>query len=79
MPGPAHILVVDDDQRLRDLLRDYLSQNGYLVTTAADAAANCSGPTIHAEQSCYEDRDNGGDDCRENGKNEDFVHWSSSC
>ncbi len=38
MPGPAHILVVDDDQRLRDLLREYLTQNDYLVTTAADAA-----------------------------------------
>ncbi len=38
MPDPAHILVVDDDQRLRDLLRDYLTQNGFLVTTAADAA-----------------------------------------
>ncbi len=38
MPNAAHILVVDDDERLRDLLRDYLTQNGYLVTTAADAA-----------------------------------------
>ena len=38
MPDPAHILVVDDDQRLRDLLREYLTQNDYLVTTAADAA-----------------------------------------
>jgi two-component system phosphate regulon response regulator OmpR len=34
----AHILVVDDDRRLRELLRKYLSDNGYLVTTAADAA-----------------------------------------
>ena len=33
----AHILVVDDDQRLRELLRRYLAQHGYRVTTAADA------------------------------------------
>lgn len=34
----AHILVVDDDRRLRELLRKYLADNGYLVATAADAA-----------------------------------------
>jgi two-component system phosphate regulon response regulator OmpR len=33
-----HILVVDDDARLRQLLHRYLVQNGYLVTVAADAA-----------------------------------------
>ena len=33
-----HILVVDDDTRLRDLLRKYLSENGFRVTTASDAA-----------------------------------------
>ena len=33
-----HILVVDDDTRLRELLRKYLSENGFWVTTAADAA-----------------------------------------
>lgn len=36
-----HILVVDDDDRLRDLLRRYLSENGFIVTTAADAADAC--------------------------------------
>jgi two-component system, OmpR family, phosphate regulon response regulator OmpR len=36
-----HILVVDDDDRLRELLRRYLSEHGLLVTTAADAAAAC--------------------------------------
>jgi len=35
---PAHILVVDDDTRLRELLRRYLVGSGHLVTTAADAA-----------------------------------------
>jgi len=29
--------VVDDDERLRTLLRKYLADNGYVVTTAADA------------------------------------------
>ncbi|MCH9807289.1 MAG: response regulator transcription factor [Alphaproteobacteria bacterium] len=39
LPDDApHILVVDDDQRIRDLLARYLGQNGYRVTTAADAA-----------------------------------------
>jgi two-component system phosphate regulon response regulator OmpR len=33
-----HVLVVDDDQRLRALLRRYLSENGFRVTTAGDAA-----------------------------------------
>ena len=32
-----HILVVDDDPRLRQLLHRYLVQNGYFATTAADA------------------------------------------
>ena len=34
----AHILVVDDDARLRELLRKFLSDRGFRVTTAADAA-----------------------------------------
>ncbi|MBR9973002.1 response regulator [Magnetospirillum sulfuroxidans] len=38
MDEMPHILVVDDDDRLRQLLRKYLSDNGYLVSTAADAA-----------------------------------------
>jgi two-component system, OmpR family, phosphate regulon response regulator OmpR len=33
-----HILVVDDDGRIRDLLKRFLSRNGYLVTVARDAA-----------------------------------------
>lgn len=35
---PAHILVVDDDDRLRSLLKRYLSQSGFGVTVARDAA-----------------------------------------
>jgi len=33
-----HILVVDDDDRLRELLRQFLSENGFRVSTASDAA-----------------------------------------
>jgi len=33
-----HILVVDDDGRLRELLRRFLSDNGFRVSVAADAA-----------------------------------------
>ena len=35
---PAHILVVDDDSRIRSLLKQFLIKNGYLVTEAKDAA-----------------------------------------
>lgn len=34
----AHILIVDDDQRLRSLLLRYLAESGYRVTAATDAA-----------------------------------------
>ena len=33
----AHILVVDDDDRIRDLVKQYLTDNKYLITTAKDA------------------------------------------
>ena len=33
-----HLLVVDDDERLRGLLRRYLTDNGFRITLAADAA-----------------------------------------
>ena len=32
-----HILVVDDDDRIRNLLKEYLSDNNYIVSTAEDA------------------------------------------
>jgi two-component system, OmpR family, phosphate regulon response regulator OmpR len=32
-----HILVVDDDDRIRDLVKQYLEENEFLVTTAIDA------------------------------------------
>ena len=33
----AHILVVDDDNRIRDLVKQYLIQNNFVVTTANSA------------------------------------------
>lgn len=33
----AHLLVVDDDRRIRTLLRRYLAESGYRVTTAENA------------------------------------------
>lgn len=38
MAERPHILVVDDDRRLRELLRKYLSDHDYAVSVAADAA-----------------------------------------
>ena len=33
----AHILIVDDDERIRELVKQYLNDNEYLVTTANNA------------------------------------------
>ncbi len=33
----AHILVVDDDDRIRELVKQYLDENNYLITTANTA------------------------------------------
>ena len=33
----AHILVVDDDEGIRSLLKQFLNENGYLVNTASNA------------------------------------------
>ncbi len=39
LPDEApHILVIDDDRRLRDLLSRFLSDNGFRVSAAANAA-----------------------------------------
>ncbi len=32
-----HILIVDDDDRIRNLLKDYLTDNNYIVSTAENA------------------------------------------
>lgn len=35
-PQDAHLLIVDDDERIRDLLKKFLLRNGFLVTAARD-------------------------------------------
>lgn len=37
MEMDAHLLIVDDDERIRDLLKKFLMRNGFLVTAARDA------------------------------------------
>ena len=32
-----HILIVDDDNRIRELLKEYLNENKYIVSTAIDS------------------------------------------
>jgi len=39
MTRARHLLVVDDDDRIRELLKQFLARAGFRVTTAADAAA----------------------------------------
>ncbi|MDX1782291.1 MAG: response regulator, partial [Thalassovita sp.] len=34
----AHLLIVDDDERIRGLLQKFLIRNGFLVSAARDAA-----------------------------------------
>ncbi len=38
MTAQAHILIVDDDKRIRELLRSYLVDNGFMISLAASAA-----------------------------------------
>ena len=41
----AHLLVVDDDERIRGLLQKFLIRNGFLVSVARDGAqARGDGP-----------------------------------
>ena len=37
MVPEAHLLIVDDDERIRGLLQKFLMRNGYIVSTARDA------------------------------------------
>ena len=52
LPDPLdqpHILVVDDDRRLRNLIGRYLAQNGFLVTEADQAE-----PCVRSDHGCPE-------------------------
>ncbi len=33
----AHVLIVDDDDRIRELVKEYLVENNFIITTAKDA------------------------------------------
>jgi two-component system, OmpR family, phosphate regulon response regulator OmpR len=35
---PQHLLIVDDDRRIRELIKGFLADNGFLISTAASAA-----------------------------------------
>ena len=37
MENNTHILVVDDDNRIRDLLKEYLQESNYIVSTSENA------------------------------------------
>ena len=37
-PTTSHLLIVDDDERIRELLKRYLVKQGFIVTSARDAA-----------------------------------------
>ena len=36
MENKSHILVVDDDNRIRDLIKEYLKSNNYIISTASN-------------------------------------------
>jgi two-component system OmpR family response regulator len=38
MTDPLHVLVVDDEPRIRTMLRRYLAEEGFKVSDAADGA-----------------------------------------
>ena len=40
MSESGHILVVDDQQEIRDLVREYLTDEGFRVSTAKDGAGS---------------------------------------
>ena len=37
MENKKHIFYVDDDDRIRDLLKEYLIENNYIVSTSENA------------------------------------------
>ena len=49
-----HILVVDDDDRIRSLLKEFLKDNNYIISTANDAFQ--ASEKIKIFKSCYINR-----------------------
>ncbi len=61
-PGPKHLLAIDDEQPILELLRDYLSAQGYRVsiaTTALEArhVAECDPPDLIISELQLEETD----------------------
>ena len=48
MDTPDHLLVVDDDRDIRELLTDYLTRNGFRATAVADGRAMRAALAAHA-------------------------------
>ena len=42
MTDPLHVLVVDDEPRIRNMLRRYLVEEGFKVSDAVDGAGMCA-------------------------------------
>ena len=53
---PNKILIIDDDARLAEMLRDYLSEGGFLVETRHSGAAGIEAATRPATSHCADSR-----------------------
>ena len=52
MTDPLHVLVVDDEPRIRTMLRRYLVEEGFKVSDAADGAACAPRSSARRSISC---------------------------
>ena len=52
-PSARHLLVVDDDDRIRELLKQYLARAGFRVIAAADAAAARAAAGACSTSTCW--------------------------
>ena len=51
MSNPVHILVVDDEPRIRTMLRRYLVDEGFKVSDAADGSCDARRPRARRDPS----------------------------
>ena len=51
-PGRADVLVIDDDEIMRDLVADWLAAAGYGVRKAADCPAGLAGGRTRGACAC---------------------------